>query len=371
MAKTVVILGGSYAGLHVAHALLKKNDKDLKVILVAQNSHFYWNMASIRAILPEVLKPEDLFKPLETILKKYPETAYELVVGSATATDFEGKSVRVVTASGERSIAYDQLVLATGARTPTSDVPWKAPGTYEEVTALLASTADKIKAASHIVIAGGGSTGVELAGELGYEYGKTKEIILINATDKLLGGDSVANAAANELKKLKVTVKYGARADAANPSAADPSKIDVVLSNGETITTDLYLPTTGLVPNSEYVDAKYLNANKTIKVTDTLLVEGTTNVWAAGDVVSKPRAGFMIAQKQAAAVAKNIELTNAGKPALVAKGMPVDVLFAAVGRGRGVGRAGPVKFPSFLVWLAKGKQLGLNMIGGYVDGSVA
>jgi len=36
MAKTVLILGGSLAGLHIAHALLKKNDKDVKVILVSQ-----------------------------------------------------------------------------------------------------------------------------------------------------------------------------------------------------------------------------------------------------------------------------------------------------------------------------------------------
>lgn len=36
MAKTVVILGGSLGGLHVAHALLKKGDKDLKVVLVTK-----------------------------------------------------------------------------------------------------------------------------------------------------------------------------------------------------------------------------------------------------------------------------------------------------------------------------------------------
>lgn len=38
MSKTVVVLGGAYAGLHVAHALLKKNDKNLKVILVTKVS---------------------------------------------------------------------------------------------------------------------------------------------------------------------------------------------------------------------------------------------------------------------------------------------------------------------------------------------
>jgi NADH dehydrogenase FAD-containing subunit len=36
MTKTVVILGGSFGGLHVAHALLKKQHKDLKVILVSK-----------------------------------------------------------------------------------------------------------------------------------------------------------------------------------------------------------------------------------------------------------------------------------------------------------------------------------------------
>lgn len=36
MAKTVVILGGAIGGLHVAHALLKKRIKELKVILVSK-----------------------------------------------------------------------------------------------------------------------------------------------------------------------------------------------------------------------------------------------------------------------------------------------------------------------------------------------
>ena len=36
MAKTVLILGGAFAGLHVAHGLLKKNDKDVKVVLVSK-----------------------------------------------------------------------------------------------------------------------------------------------------------------------------------------------------------------------------------------------------------------------------------------------------------------------------------------------
>lgn len=36
MTKTVLILGGSLGGLHVAHALLKKHLKDVKVIIVSK-----------------------------------------------------------------------------------------------------------------------------------------------------------------------------------------------------------------------------------------------------------------------------------------------------------------------------------------------
>lgn len=38
MAKTVVILGGSYAGVHIAHYLLKQKMSDVKVILVSKVS---------------------------------------------------------------------------------------------------------------------------------------------------------------------------------------------------------------------------------------------------------------------------------------------------------------------------------------------
>jgi NADH dehydrogenase FAD-containing subunit len=36
MVKTVVILGASYAGLHIAHYLLKQRYDDVKVIIVSK-----------------------------------------------------------------------------------------------------------------------------------------------------------------------------------------------------------------------------------------------------------------------------------------------------------------------------------------------
>jgi hypothetical protein len=55
MSNTVVILGGSYVGLAIAHSLLKytlPNAKGVKVVVVSPNTHMYWNLASVRAIVP-------------------------------------------------------------------------------------------------------------------------------------------------------------------------------------------------------------------------------------------------------------------------------------------------------------------------------
>ena len=71
MAKTVVILGAGWAGLPLAHKLLKYTlpkleAKDgLKVILVSPNSHFYWNIAAVRGVIPGAIPDEQLFLPIE------------------------------------------------------------------------------------------------------------------------------------------------------------------------------------------------------------------------------------------------------------------------------------------------------------------
>ncbi|KAH6855741.1 hypothetical protein B0I37DRAFT_61516 [Chaetomium sp. MPI-CAGE-AT-0009] len=376
MTKTVVILGGSMAGLHIAHALLKKRIKDTKVILVSKNSHFYWNLASVRAIIPGQIKDEQLFQPLQTALSRYPAESWELVIGSASAADFSAKTVEITLPDNTtRTLTYQQLVLATGARSPSPDTPWKAPGTYEETLASLHETAARVTNAKHIVVAGAGSTGIELAGELGYEYGKTKEIVLLCSGDKLAGGSAIADAAANELKKLNVIIKYDAYVQETRPAAGDAQgKTEVVLRGDEMLTTDLYLPTMGLIPNTEYIPSQFLGPGEVarpVMVDEFLRVPGTEEVWACGDVVSKPRASFLITQKQAVSVAKNVEAALAGLKPTVAKGPPMDVLACAVGRERGVGRINnSIKMPSFMVWAAKGRTLGLPMVKTYIDGSV-
>ncbi|KAI8630468.1 FAD/NAD(P)-binding domain-containing protein [Xylariaceae sp. FL1651] len=378
MTKTVVVLGGAYAGVQVAHRLLKYTQPqitDLKVILVSKNSNFYWNMASVRAIVPGVLKEEQYTRPIAPGFAKYPADAFEFIIGTAEAVSTTDKTVKVtVTSDGsERELAYDYLVVATGTRGVDASVPWKNNGTHEEITALLAETQDKVKAAKHIIVAGAGATGVETAAELGFEYGNPKdattkkEIVLLSADKEVLNGDSIASNVMTELKKLHVAVRGSARVASTNP--LPDGKTEVVLGSGEKIVTDLYLPTMGMVPNTEFLPATLLTDKKFVDIDEFYRVKGADDVWAAGDVVWKPRGSFVLTDKQAAGVAKNIDSVLKGKNPTPVKTIPIDVLMVATGRSRGAGRMGPVKAFSMMVYFIKGKTLGTQGLPAWVDGS--
>lgn len=201
MAKTVVILGGSYAGLQIAHYLLKQKIPDVKVILVSKSSHFYWNMASVRAIVPGQITDEQLFQPLAAALGRYPADSYELIVGSADKVDTSARTALVSPSPLQdgappppRTLTYDQLVVATGSRSTTSSVPWKVLDSHDETVASLGAARERVLTANHIVVAGAGATGVEVAGELGFEYGGVKEVHLLSARPRAPSWRSCASA---------------------------------------------------------------------------------------------------------------------------------------------------------------------------------
>lgn len=268
-------------------------------------------MASVRAIVPGQIADEQLFQPLAAALERYPADSYELIIGAADKVDTSTRTVLVSPSSSSsplpdggppsppRTLDYDQLVVATGSRSTTSSVPWKVLDSYDETVASLGAARGRVGPAAHIVVAGAGATGVEVAGELGFEYGGAKEVYLLSGGPSLLDGDSVGPAARAELERLHVRVRLDARV--AEARELPDGRTEVSLVGGEVIATDLYLPTMGMRANSEMMDQKYLGEKGYVVVDEYYRVkgvEGEGGVWALGDVVSSPRAGFMYTQKQ-------------------------------------------------------------------------
>jgi NADH dehydrogenase FAD-containing subunit len=180
--KHILILGGSYAGVSTTHRLLKQASKvePFKITIVSPNTHFYWNIAAPRAIIPGKIADTTISHPVEEGFSQYSTDVFEFVLGTALSLDVEGQSVEILSkARGKRTISYDFLILATGSRT-TEVTPFKMVDSTEETLEVLHDFQKKVADAKTIVIAGAGFTGCETVGELGHAYGKEKNIVLVS-----------------------------------------------------------------------------------------------------------------------------------------------------------------------------------------------
>ncbi|OAA68902.1 Pyridine nucleotide-disulfide oxidoreductase, FAD/NAD(P)-binding domain protein [Cordyceps fumosorosea ARSEF 2679] len=305
--KTVVIVGGSIGGLGVAHRLLKHTlprHEDLKVIIISQNSHFYWNIASVRAIIPDALEDEEVLQPIGPGLAQYNRPAHpsaaEFVLGTARSVDLAARLVHVdlaATDAAPLAVPYDHLVVATGSRAATPGMPWKAGGSHDALVASLREVSARVRVAADVVVAGGGATGVEVCGELRGAY-PDKRVVLLAGGEALVGGDPVAAPALERaLKGMGVDVRLGVRA-VDTREIAGSGRTEVTLSDGTTLVTDLYLPTVGVTPNTECLPGALLDGRGYVRADEFMRVSGEDNVWAVGDVVGEKRSGFLMTEAQ-------------------------------------------------------------------------
>lgn len=232
-------------------------------------------------------------------------------------------------------------------------MPWKSSlNGYEHTRDGLHKIQKQVNAAQTIIVGGAGPTGVETAAELAFEYGKTKEVTLITAGEELLVGSmptNIAQGAEGTIKKLGVNVVKGVKITASTPTS--DGKTELSLDNGETRLVDLYLPTIGMIPNTEYVPKNLLDDKGQVVVDEFLRVKGVQDVWAAGDVTNLDFAQIVYAEKQATAAAKNLDAVLKGKEPVAYKesGEAGRIMGVSLGRSKATGRSGTMKVPSIVI----------------------
>jgi pyruvate/2-oxoglutarate dehydrogenase complex dihydrolipoamide dehydrogenase (E3) component len=93
---------------------------------------------------------------------------------------------------------------------------------------------------------------------------------------------NVIKVAENQLKNLGIKTIYSAKVEGEHDLGGST---ELSLSTGEKLTTDLYLPSVGVIPNTEYLPKSILNDKGDVMVDQYLKVKGVDGVWAAGDVI--------------------------------------------------------------------------------------
>ncbi|PVH86594.1 FAD/NAD(P)-binding domain-containing protein [Cadophora sp. DSE1049] len=400
--KKIVILGGSYGGVSTAHYLLKhaipRLPKDgYEIVLVSTSSQVMCRPACPRAMIcDEMFDQAKLFVSIAKQFEQYSKDNFAFIHGSATGLDHENRKVSIKLPTGEvEMIEYYALVIATGASTTSPLLGLN--GDASELKTRWAEFRKALPTAKSIVISGGGPAGIEVAGEMG-EYlngrpgwfGKSTNskvsITVYTAGSQILPvlRPSLAKHAEDLLSKLGVTVVKDTRVKSVEVLGGGDvqvtSKVVIKLDDGKTVEADLYIPATGIKPNTGFINKSLLISDGRIDTNQsTLRVDKAgARVYAVGDVSSAARPAVHLILEAVPVLCANIKrdlLLNSGAEKgsvgadRVFKEDTRETQMVPIGKSKGVGAAMGYQLPSFLVWLIKGRDYWLWTTGGLWSGN--
>jgi NADH dehydrogenase len=316
--KKVVLVGGGFAGLHVAKIL---NKSDFEVLLIDKQNHhqfqpLYYQVASAR------LEPSNISFPFRKIFQK----SKNIQIRLGEVTKIIPSSNKIITTCG--NFGYDYLIIATGCKTnffgnKEIEKHALAMKTTEESIEIrnnillgfekfISSTDGEREALLNIVLVGAGPTGVELAGAfsemkksiLPRDYPQTDfsnlKIILLDGSKNTLNSmsDEAKKASRRYLEELGVIVKTETVVTNYDGKIA-------TLSTGETIPTANLIWAAGVTGNIiEGTEPEQIVRNR-YKVDRYNKVKGTQNIYAIGDIAYMETPKYPTAHPQLANVAIN------------------------------------------------------------------
>ena len=334
----IVVIGGGFAGVNFAKSLANK--KDFEVTVVDMNNYNFFSPL-IYQVATAFLEPTSISYPFRKLFAGKENIHFRL----GEVKQIMPEQNKVVLKDGD--LEYDQLVFATGAETnyfgmenvKNKAIPMKTLSDALEMRNRLleqmeeASTCkdpEKVKQLLTIVIAGGGPTGVELAGMfselkrgiLRKEYpmlvGKGGNIYLVDGGKAILASMSEESQKEtyNALTKLGVEIRL-------NYQVKDYVDDMVLFTNGESISTKSLIWAAGITGRSfEGLPVESYGKGKRMIVDKFNKLQGTKNIYAIGDAclqttdVHFPNGHPQVAQtaiQQGINVAKNFQAALKGE----------------------------------------------------------
>ncbi|THK34595.1 ferredoxin reductase [Ensifer sp. MPMI2T] len=273
----IVIIGAGECGARAAFALREKGF-DGEVTLIGAELHLPYERPP--------LSKEGLAEAPKYVAsaERYEEARIAVLTGTVVEKiDREDKAVRL--ADG-RSINYDRLLLATGAR------PRAFPGASEnsERIRVLRTHADAlairpaVAPRRKVAIVGGGFIGLELAAtarKLG------AEVTLVEGLPRLLTRgvpEEIATVVAERHRDEGVEIICSAKIAALED---DGREARLLFADGGSLSADLVVVGIGAMPNTELAEAAGLAIDNGIAVDETLRTSDP-DIYAAGDCCSFP-----------------------------------------------------------------------------------
>ena len=371
--KRVVIVGGGFAGATIARHLERRLPADWDIFLLSKS-----NVITYNPLLPEVvgasLLPGHAIAPLRHILKRTRTRMVEV-----NRINLDEQYVEYNWPSADR-IRFDHLVLAAGLTARMDVVPGMAEhgvplkslgdalfirnrviGQLEEAT--LCYDPERRDHLTNFVVAGGGFSGVEAAGEIQdllaeasplFKRVDNKEchVHIVHGRDCLLPevSESLGRYAERLMTERGVRVHLNARVQEVTADG-------VVLNSGEKIAASTVINTIGTTPHEFIADLPLADERGRVPVNGHLQAEGYDNVWALGDCAVVPNAydastsptTAQFAVRQADCLARNICRSVRAKP-LKTFAYKVQGQLAAIGHRKAVAEVLGFRVSGLIAW---------------------
>lgn len=273
----VVIVGAGQAGLQAA-ASLRERGFDAPVQLIGAESALpYQRPPLTKACLSEPLGIDDLHFEPESFFEKN-----DIALRTGETVDAIDRRARRVTLASGAELAYDHLVLATGAR---ARAPNWASRSIDGVFTLrtfddMAAIREALPRSERVVIVGGGFIGLEIAASIASE---NRSVHVVEALGRLMER-AVSPVVSTALRRSHVAsgVRFAFQRHVAALGWRQQRVTHVELDDGTRLDADMVIVSIGIEPNVEVGLRAGLAVRNGISVNARLLTEDAA-ISAIGD----------------------------------------------------------------------------------------
>jgi NADH dehydrogenase len=369
--RRVVIIGAGFGGLSAAVGL---KAPEFQVTLIDQHNYHLFQPL-LYQVATAALSPADIAGPVRSIVRDHRNVS--VILAQVSGIDLARNEVL---AEGRR-IAFDELIIATGARHAYfghDDWAAHAPGlktiddaTYLRRRILLAfekaetepDPAERRRLLNFVIV-GGGATGVEMAGAnaelakraLAADFRaidpRSARVILVEAGPRLLAAfdPSLSAAALHSLEKLGVEIRLGS-----SVTEVDAAGVSI---GAERIEARTAIWAAGVMasPAGRWLQTETDRAGR-VMVNGDLTVPGHANIFVIGDTAHLTgRDGNLlpgvapVAKQQGKYVARLLRARAAGKTLPPFRYRDYGSL-ATIGRKSAVVQMGRFKLKGFFAWV--------------------
>lgn len=276
----VVVVGAGHGGFQVA-ASLRQNGFDGTVVLIGDEPYLPYQRPPLSK---DYLDGKIGFELLQMRPAAFfDEHRIELISGRIVAAI--DRAAKVVTLDDGGRVAYDHLVLATGARNRVPPLPGiELDGVcYLRNLAETDALKERLAGCCGAVVIGAGFIGLEFAA---IARGRGVPVHIVELVERVMARVVCPETSAHfgrEHRKSGVEFSFGARVERIEGEGGKVTH--VVLADGRALSADLVLISIGVVPNEELAAAAGLAIANGI-VVDEHLVTADPNISAIGDCAS-------------------------------------------------------------------------------------